>query len=72
VPPSVVDPEIPPWADAIVLKAMAKAPADRYQSAAEMRMDIQRAMNGMAVAAPSQSGEARPVPWLSRLQRRRK
>ena len=53
VPPSVVDPEIPPWADAIVLKAMAKDPADRYQSAAEMRMDIQRAMNGMAVAAPT-------------------
>ncbi|HEY2281724.1 MAG TPA: PASTA domain-containing protein, partial [Streptosporangiaceae bacterium] len=53
VPPSVVDPDIPPWADAIVLKAMAKDPADRYQSAAEMRMDVQRAMNGMAVAAPT-------------------
>ncbi|MGP0027901.1 MAG: Stk1 family PASTA domain-containing Ser/Thr kinase [Streptosporangiaceae bacterium] len=53
VPPSVVDPEIPSWADAIVLKAMAKDPADRYQSAAEMRMDVQRAMNGMAVAAPT-------------------
>src|SRR5271166_4503368 len=53
VPPSVVDPEIPAWADAIVLKAMAKDPADRYQSAGEMRMDIQRAMNGMAVAAPT-------------------
>ena len=53
VPPSVVDPDIPPWADAIVLKAMAKDPGDRYQSAAEMRMDVQRAMNGMAVAAPT-------------------
>src|SRR6201996_7137015 len=53
VPPSVVDPDIPSWADAIVLKAMAKDPADRYQSAAEMRMDVQRAMNGMAVAAPT-------------------
>jgi beta-lactam-binding protein with PASTA domain/tRNA A-37 threonylcarbamoyl transferase component Bud32 len=53
VPPSVVDPEIPAWADAIVLKAMAKAPADRYQNAAEMRMDIQRAMSGMPVAAPT-------------------
>src|SRR6201994_4884667 len=51
VPPSVVDPDIPSWADAIVLKAMAKDPADRYQSAAEMRMDVQRAMNGMAVSA---------------------
>src|ERR1700743_2060052 len=53
VPPTVVDPDIPPWADAIVLKAMAKAAGDRYQSAAEMRMDVQRAMNGMAVAAPT-------------------
>jgi len=35
IPPSQVDPEIPGWADAIVLKAMAKDPADRYQSAGE-------------------------------------
>src|SRR5256885_6448995 len=37
VPPSRVDPDVPPWADAIVLKAMAKSPADRYQTAADMR-----------------------------------
>ncbi len=52
IPPSQVNPEIPPWADAIVLKAMAKDPADRYQSAAEMRTDIQRALSGVPVAAP--------------------
>ncbi len=52
VPPSQIDPEIPRWADAIVLKAMAKSPADRYQNAAEMRADIQRAMSGMPVSAP--------------------
>ncbi|MBP2706282.1 Stk1 family PASTA domain-containing Ser/Thr kinase [Microbispora sp. RL4-1S] len=49
IPPSRIDPEIPQWADAIVLKAMAKDPAQRYQSAAEMRGDIQRVMSGMPV-----------------------
>ncbi len=52
IPPSQVDPEVPPWADAIVLKAMQKDPADRYQSAGEMRTDIQRALSGAPVAAP--------------------
>ena len=51
VPPSRVDPDVPPWADAIVLKAMAKSPADRYQTAADMRADLQRAASGMPVAA---------------------
>jgi len=51
IPPSQIDPEVPPWADAIVLKAMRKDPADRYQSAGEMRNDIQRALSGAPVAA---------------------
>ncbi|MEU7899781.1 Stk1 family PASTA domain-containing Ser/Thr kinase [Nonomuraea sp. NPDC049152] len=51
IPPSQIDPEIPQWADAIVLKAMAKDPAHRYQGAGEMRADIQRAMTGMPVEA---------------------
>jgi eukaryotic-like serine/threonine-protein kinase len=51
IPPSQIDREIPQWADAIVLKAMAKDPAQRYQSAGEMRADIQRAMSGMPVDA---------------------
>jgi serine/threonine-protein kinase len=57
IPPSRVDPEIPSWADSIVLKAMAKDPAERYQSAAEMRTDIQRALSGVPVAAPPQATE---------------
>jgi beta-lactam-binding protein with PASTA domain/tRNA A-37 threonylcarbamoyl transferase component Bud32 len=52
VPPSRVDPEVPAWADAIVLKAMEKDPADRYQSAGEMRNDLQRALAGAPVLAP--------------------
>ena len=58
VPPSRLDPEIPPWADSIVLRAMAKDPAQRYQSAAEMRTDIQRALSGVPVAAPRGMGYA--------------
>jgi pyrroline-5-carboxylate reductase len=37
VPPSQLDPEITPEIDAVVLKALAKDPADRYQSALEMK-----------------------------------
>ncbi|WP_113702103.1 Stk1 family PASTA domain-containing Ser/Thr kinase [Nonomuraea lactucae] len=51
IPPSQIDRDIPAWADAIVLKAMAKDPAQRYQSAGDMRADIQRAMSGMPVDA---------------------
>jgi len=51
IPPTMVDPDVPPWADAIVLKAMAKSPADRYQTAADMRADLQRAASGLPVAA---------------------
>jgi len=51
IPPSRLDPDVPPWADAIVLKAMAKSPNERYQTAAEMQADIQRAASGMQVAA---------------------
>jgi eukaryotic-like serine/threonine-protein kinase len=58
VPPSHLDPEIPAWADSIVLRAMAKDPAQRYQSAADMRTDIQRALSGVPVAAPRGMGYA--------------
>jgi beta-lactam-binding protein with PASTA domain/tRNA A-37 threonylcarbamoyl transferase component Bud32 len=51
IPPSRLDPSLPSWADSIVLKAMAKSANDRYQSAAEMNADIQRAASGMQVAA---------------------
>jgi serine/threonine-protein kinase len=61
VPPSGVDPEIPAWADSIVLKAMAKDPADRYQSAADMRTDIQRALSGVPVAAPPRNADMYPA-----------
>jgi eukaryotic-like serine/threonine-protein kinase len=62
VPPSRVDPDVPAWADAIVLKAMAKSPADRYQTAAEMRADLQRAASSMPMSAPPIKARYVPVP----------
>ncbi|GAB3573762.1 Stk1 family PASTA domain-containing Ser/Thr kinase [Amycolatopsis endophytica] len=50
--PSAVNPAVSPELDAIVLKALAKGPANRYQSAAEMRADLVRALSGQRPSAP--------------------
>ncbi len=46
VPPREVNPSIPPELEAVILKAMAKKPQDRYQSAEEMRRDLIRVSQG--------------------------
>jgi eukaryotic-like serine/threonine-protein kinase len=51
VPPSQLDPELTPEIDAVVLKALAKHPDDRYQSAGEMRADIARLLSGEQTTA---------------------
>ncbi|HET7328820.1 MAG TPA: Stk1 family PASTA domain-containing Ser/Thr kinase [Nocardioidaceae bacterium] len=51
-PPSSIDPEVAPELDAIAAKSLAKPTAERYQSAAEMRADIERALAGHAISAP--------------------
>ena len=51
-PPSHQNPEISPALDAVVLKAMSKNPANRYQSAAEMRSDLVRVLKGQRQLAP--------------------
>jgi serine/threonine protein kinase len=53
VPPSSLDPDVPPAVDAIVMRALTKDREDRYQNADEMRADIGRALAGHAVAAPT-------------------
>ncbi len=45
------NPEIPTNFEAIVMKAMAKEPDDRYRSAEELRADLVRFGNGQPVAA---------------------
>jgi beta-lactam-binding protein with PASTA domain/tRNA A-37 threonylcarbamoyl transferase component Bud32 len=50
-PPTLRNPSIPADYEAIVLKALAKSPADRYQSADELRADLERFRAGQPVLA---------------------
>ncbi len=52
VPPSQHNPALPPALDAVVLKSMSKNPANRYQSAAEMRSELVRVLSGQRPLAP--------------------
>ncbi|NMB75547.1 MAG: protein kinase [Myxococcales bacterium] len=49
--PSRTNPNLPPQLDAIVFKALARRPEDRYQSAGEMRLAISRFLYGLPVEA---------------------
>lgn len=48
-PPSSLDSSIPSSLDSITLGALAKSPSNRYQTAAEMRNDVERSLAGMPI-----------------------
>jgi eukaryotic-like serine/threonine-protein kinase len=50
-PPRMLNPDVPAPLEAICLKAMAKLPDNRYQTAAEFRDDLERFRNGEPVLA---------------------
>jgi hypothetical protein len=50
-PPRALNPDVPVSLERVCLKAMAKRPDDRYQTALEMRQDLERARAGAPVAA---------------------
>jgi eukaryotic-like serine/threonine-protein kinase len=55
-PPSELRPEVPHDLDLVVLRALAKDPADRYETAEEMDRDLERVLAGMPVG--SETAEA--------------
>ena len=63
--PSSLNPAIPPELDAILLKAMSKNPANRYQSAADMRSDLLRAVAGQQVEATPVMSDAEKTTLIT-------
>jgi beta-lactam-binding protein with PASTA domain len=57
-PPSALEPSLPRDIDAIVMKSLAKDRLERYQSAFEMRADLERAAAGLPVAAAHDTAAA--------------
>lgn len=52
VPPQALVPEIPDNLNAVVMRALAKSPHDRYATADEFMGDLERCRNNLPVAAP--------------------
>ncbi|SDN26525.1 Stk1 family PASTA domain-containing Ser/Thr kinase [Allokutzneria albata] len=65
-PPSSLNPQVPQVLDAIVLKAMSKNPANRYQSSGEMRGDLVRVLSGQRPMAPMVMSEDERTAMMSR------
>ncbi|HET9672162.1 MAG TPA: Stk1 family PASTA domain-containing Ser/Thr kinase [Actinomycetota bacterium] len=49
--PSSLNPDVPPELDAVVMRALSKNPANRYQTGAEFAEDLERARTGGQVMA---------------------
>lgn len=64
--PSTRNPKIPAALDSIVMKALAKNQLNRYQSAGEMRVDLQRALANQPVSAEAVMSDADRTQFIAR------
>jgi serine/threonine protein kinase/WD40 repeat protein len=64
--PSLLNPALPPDLEAIVLKAMAKAPGERYATAQELAEDLRRFVNDQPVQARRPTRLQRAGKWARR------
>src|SRR5918995_1547921 len=58
--PREIDPTIPEGMNALIVKLMAKDPADRYASASDLADDLRRVSSGLAPVAAGKLGQPRP------------
>jgi serine/threonine protein kinase len=66
VPPSKLNPDVSPQLDAVIMRTLAKNPANRYGSAEEFRQDLERARRGESVEATPLLSESAATQVLSR------
>jgi eukaryotic-like serine/threonine-protein kinase len=66
VPPRKIDPRIPAELETVVLKAMAKVPADRYETAADLAADLNRFLEDRPIRARRPSLLNRAGKWMRR------
>jgi len=61
-PPETFSSQVPPWLSRIILKALAKSPADRYQSAPEFQQALERGLRRHRAKAAAPPDDERTVP----------
>jgi beta-lactam-binding protein with PASTA domain/predicted Ser/Thr protein kinase len=75
LPPRQIDPALPETLEAIILKCLAKNPANRYPSAQDMRADLRRYLDGARIMAepvlappmdPGATGLMAPTGYMER------
>jgi len=60
-PPSLVNPALGPETDAVVMRALAKAPSDRYATAEELQADLQALATGRAPPPAMPTASTAPI-----------